>query len=327
MDERSCASTISHKWHPAFVRTTTVEAPPVSKTEGWHAAKCRLTFRRARLRFSNAYQRTGKHPRKLSSAARMSLISLAVVMLVFSSTPVLAVASSVTTHNQAIWRDSVTSTNWSGYAVTGAKGSVTDVKGSWTVPAIVGACPSASQYSSHWVGIDGYSSNTVEQTGTDSDCQGGVPAYYAWYEFYPHPSFNINGLAIHPGDKITAEVKYANSKFTATITDTTTKKSFSISSKVNSAARSSAEWVTEAPYSGGILPLANFGTISWGSDYTGVSSTNFATVSGKAGAIGSFGSNVHEMTMVTSNGATKASPSSLSTDGTSFTIMWVSAGP
>src|ERR1035437_4462946 len=78
----------------------------------------------------------------------------------------------------------VTSGNWGGYAVTGTKGSVTDVKASWVVPAIVGNCPSTNQYSSFWVGIDGYSSNTVEQIGTDSDCVNSKPVYYAWYEFY-----------------------------------------------------------------------------------------------------------------------------------------------
>jgi hypothetical protein len=227
-----------------------------------------------------------------------------------------------------IRHDSVTSTNWSGFAVTGPKGSVTDVKGSWVVPAIQGTCPSTNQYSSHWVGIDGYSSGTVEQTGTDSDCQNGAPVYYAWYEFYPHPSFLINGLTISPGDVISAEASYSGGRFTVTITDTTTGQHFSTSAKVNSAQRSSAEWITEAPYSGGILPLADFGTISWGSVYTSVGSTNFATISGVTGAIGSFSSgSVHAITMVTSGGAVKASPSVLSSGGTSFTMTWKTAGP
>lgn len=112
-----------------------------------------------------------------------------------------------------------TSTNWSGYAVTGPVGSVADVKGSWTVPAIQGSCSAGSkkqpnnQYSSFWVGIDGYNSNTVEQTGTDSDCQNGKQVYYAWYEFYPQPSFIISSLVIHSGDVISAEVKYASRFF------------------------------------------------------------------------------------------------------------------
>src|SRR5689334_9151091 len=74
----------------------------------------------------------------------------------------------------------VTSTNWSGYSVTGANGSVNDVKGTWTVPSVVN-CTSANQYASFWIGIDGYESNTVEQIGTDSDCQNGSPTYYAWF--------------------------------------------------------------------------------------------------------------------------------------------------
>ena len=40
-------------------------------------------------------------------------------------------------------------------------------------------------YSSFWVGIDGYSSSSVEQLGTDSDCAGNTPDYYAWWEMYP----------------------------------------------------------------------------------------------------------------------------------------------
>jgi peptidase A4-like protein len=222
------------------------------------------------------------------------------------------------------------STNWSGYAVTGSTGSVTDAKGSWKVPAIVGACPSTNQYSSFWVGIDGFNSGTVEQTGTDSDCQGGSPTYYAWYEFYPHPSFIISGITVHPGDTMSAEASFNGRSFTVTIKDTTTGQSFSTSAKVRSAQRSSAEWIAEAPSSsGGILPLADFGTVYFGTDNTGVSSTNYATINGVTGSIGSFGSNVQVITMVSNSGsgAIKAQPSSLSSDGTSFSVTWVSSGP
>src|SRR4051812_4222271 len=160
-----------------------------------------------------------------------------------------------------------TSTNWSGYAVTGASGSVSDVKASWVVPAIVGPCPSTSQYSSFWVGIDGYSSNTVEQIGTDSDCQNGQPAYYVWYEFYPHWSYTVNTLTIHPGDQISAEVRAdAKGTFTVILIDQTTRGSFQTSAKMNNADRSSAEWIAEAPWSGGVLPLTNFGTAQFGSN-------------------------------------------------------------
>jgi hypothetical protein len=224
----------------------------------------------------------------------------------------------------------VTSTNWSGYAITGAKGSVRDVKASWVVPTIVGSCPSTNQFSSFWVGIDGYSSNTVEQVGTDSDCQNGQPVYYSWFEFYPHPSFTIDSVPVSPGDRVSAEVKETGKgMFTVTLTNVSTGASFTASAKVPSAAQTSAEWIAEAPYSGGILPLADFGFVRFGSDYTGLPNTCFSTISDTTGPIGlaAFNQNLDEITMDTSKGIVKATPSSLSSDGTSFSIAWTNPGP
>lgn len=230
-------------------------------------------------------------------------------------------------------RDGIaSSSNWSGYAVSGAAGSVQDVKGSWAVPAIqTGSCsPASNQYASFWVGIDGFNSNSVEQIGTDSDCQNGVPRYYAWFEFYPHPSFIINSLSVRPGDVMSADVHYDphTRRFTVSILNVTTGQSFSTTTRVNSAHRSSAEWIAEAPSSsGGILPLADFGTAVYGMDNTGIAGTSDATVSGSTGPIGSFGANVVQIIMVSNTGATKAMPSSLSADGSSFSDTWASAGP
>ena len=214
---------------------------------------------------------------------------------------------------------SASSYNWSGYAVTGGNGSVGDVKGSWIVPPVT--CDTGTEYSSFWVGIDGFNSNTVEQIGTDSDCHSGSPAYYAWFEFYPHPMFTINKLAINPGDEMSAHVQYAQRQFTVTITNVTTGQSFSTSTRVNSAQRSSAEWVAEAPSSaGGILPLADFGTVSYSGDT--------ATVGGASKVIGGFGTaNVYAITMVDGSGNTKAMPSKLGDDNSSFSVQWESAGP
>jgi hypothetical protein len=60
---------------------------------------------------------------------------------------------------------STTSTNWSGYADTA--GTYTSASASWTQPA--GTCSKGDQYAAFWVGIDGYSSETVEQTGSEVD--------------------------------------------------------------------------------------------------------------------------------------------------------------
>jgi hypothetical protein len=215
-----------------------------------------------------------------------------------------------------------TSTNWSGYAVSGS--AFTFASASWIVPAAT--CGSGHQYAAFWVGLDGYSSPTVEQTGTDSDCDGRHPSYYAWYEFYPNPSLEISSLAIRPGDRMSAQVAYSGGKFTITITDETTGKSYSNSATVSRAKRSSAEWIAEAPCCtarGGILPLADFGTVLLGGDSTGISNTNFATDRTVSGAIGAF-PGIQQVTMATSGGAKEAVPSGLSGDGTSFSVSWFS---
>jgi hypothetical protein len=216
------------------------------------------------------------------------------------------------------------STNWSGYAVTGS--SFTSAKGSWTVPS-ANCTKTPNTYAAFWVGIDGWNSSTVEQTGTDSDCDGKSPSYYAWYEFYPAGSVLISSVAVSPGNHISATVSYSGSEFTTTITNETTGKSFSKSQKVAGAKRSSAEWIAEAPCctSGGdILPLSDFGTGSFGEDYTEVNDTNYATDSSVTGPISDFGSNVEKITMVSSKGKDEAVPTALTTDGTSFKVAWKS---
>ncbi len=126
------------------------------------------------------------------SLAVVAILSLSSLGLAQSLSPQAGVHHRSVPRIRALTDGAATSTNWSGYAVTGPAGSVTDAKGSWIVPSVT--CSSAASYSSFWVGIDGFGSNTVEQTGTDSDCQSGSPTYYAWYEFYPGPAFLITGI-------------------------------------------------------------------------------------------------------------------------------------
>ena len=256
---------------------------------------------------------------------------VAVLMLVGASFLTLAVPLSaqpnvVPSTHPRITNGTGSSTNWSGYAVTGPAGSVTSVEGSWVAPSVT--CSATNSYAAFWVGIDGYSSSTVEQTGTMAECQGGTPSYYAWYEFYPSGSFLISSVPVSPGNTMSAAVTYSatTGMFTTTITDVTTGNSYKTSQAVASAQESSAEWIAEAPsscsYTCSVLPLANFGTAVFGSDNTGVASTNYATVSGVTGTIGSFGSAVQEITMVSNSGSVEAQPSAVSSDGTSFTVAW-----
>jgi hypothetical protein len=215
-----------------------------------------------------------------------------------------------------------TSTNWSGYAVTGS--SFTSAEGSWIVPA-VDCSGGRATYVAFWVGIDGYSSDTVEQTGTESTCVGTSAEYSAWYEFYPSASVTISSVPVKPGNVVTASVTYSGGEFTTTIKNVTTGASYSTSGTVSGADRSSAEWIAEAPcctLTGGILPMADFGTGYFGLDYSGVTATNAATDSTTTGPISSFSSAV-EINKVSSRTSPQTSTcSALSSDGTSFTCTW-----
>lgn len=254
------------------------------------------------------------------------------------------------------------SNNWSGYAVSGSPGSVTDVKGSWIVPGIIGDCGPVEQHASFWVGIDGLTSASVEQIGTDSGCMNGVPVYFAWYEFYPQPAHLISSVKIRPGDIIYAEVSYSPGipgsgngdhnngsnqhgnhdaqnehsdadgsapGFTLTLIDLTSGKSFIKHGTVTAPLLSSAEWVAEAPSDvNGTLPLANFGKVRFGQNQTGSAGTNYTTVSGITGPVGSFGTKVVQLIMVVRGGfSVKAAPSELSPDSTSFIVHWFEPGP
>lgn len=199
-----------------------------------------------------------------------------------------------------------TSTNWSGYATTGT--TYSDVKGSWTQPAV--SCTAGqTAYSSFWVGIDGYTSSTVEQTGADADCVNGTQSYYAWYEMYPKFPVNFSN-PIRPGDHMSAEVKTTSSgQFVLTISDTTRGWSHSVSQRLKRAHLGSAEWIAEAPSgSSGVLPLADFGTVG------------FASCTADGVAISS-NPNPDAITMVSSGGV-KAQPSGLSSSGTAFSVTW-----
>lgn len=193
-----------------------------------------------------------------------------------------------------------TSTNWAGYAVTGS--TYTSVSTTFTQPKVT--CSSGDQYSSFWVGLDGYSSSTVEQTGTEADCVGSTAEYSAWYELYPaYPVTYSN--TVKPGDVITETVTFSGSStYTFTIKDATEGWTKTTTKSSSGDARSSAEVIAEAPYSGGVLPLANFGTVNFsGSKVNGSTLTSGTSIN-----------------MTTSSGTVKASTGSLSNGA--FSIVW-----
>jgi hypothetical protein len=198
-----------------------------------------------------------------------------------------------------------TSTNWSGYAVGGP--GATKVTATWTQPA-VSCAPGENSWSSPWVGIDGDTSNTVEQTGTDSDCQSGQAVYYAWYEMYPKSTVQVS-MAVHPNDTFTGTVTYlGNGAFSLSLTNDTTGATFTTTQSSKHAQRSSVEWIMEGP-SGGLL--SDFGSVPF--------SAASATINGQTAGLSSFPS-PESITMVNNSGTVRAQPSAISNNG--FSVAW-----
>ncbi|MBS2964670.1 hypothetical protein KGA66_16555 [Actinocrinis puniceicyclus] len=197
-----------------------------------------------------------------------------------------------------------TSTNWAGYAAHST--TYTSVTSTWREPGA--SCGSSTSYASFWTGLDGYASSSVEQTGTLVECYHGAAYQYAWYEMYPASPVYFNNT-VAAGDTMVSKVTASSSgAFTLYLADTTRGWSHTVNQSNSSLARSSAEVIAEAPSSSsGVLPLANFGTVTFTSSYV------------NGGTLGA--SNPTAITMVTSSGATKVSVGSIS-GGTSFSATW-----
>ena len=261
----------------------------------------------------------------------------------FASIALAAAASGIsalttaTASADSVATQAATSSNWAGYVAGGTQFS--NVSGSWVQPAA--KCGSGQTYSAFWVGLGGSGqsssvdqtdtqSSTLEQTGTQADCTAdGATDYYAWYELVPAAPVNFD-LAIHPGDHISAKVSVSGANVTMSLSNQTTGQSASKTVELDSADTSSAEWIAEAPSAcdgaGGCqtLPLADFGSVQ----FTGAS----ATASGHTGPVSDpnwsaqpvelGGSGISDVSYGPDQASAGATPSSLSSDGSSFSVAY-----
>ena len=227
--------------------------------------------------------------------------------------------------------------NWSGYEVSAKNSeSFSNVSGSWVEPAA--SCNTGEGYSSFWVGLGGtqQQSQALQQVGTSADCGGdGSASHFAWYELLPAAPVQLN-MSISPGDHITASVQVRGTAVTVSLADRTTGASFTKTLKMNDPDTSTAEWIAEAPSTcdgyGDCqpLPLSDFGTVK----FTDTS----ATAGGHTGPISDPAWSPRAMTLdpsaadysgagfVSTGGASGATPSSLSVDGSSFSVSTASEG-
>ena len=192
------------------------------------------------------------------------------------------------------------SSNWSGYAVTG--GTYTSVSATWVQNA--GTCSSSDTDTdmSPWVGIDGYSSSSVEQTGTSVDCSGSSKTYYAWYEMYPANFVTINHT-VKAGDTFYGAVNRSGTSYTLTLEDETQGWTNTVT-KTGSDANSSAE---------AIMEMAADELTKWSGTDPFTSFTVNGVAAGSAGT-------THQMEI--ESGSTLCDTTSSLSSGENFTETW-----
>lgn len=221
------------------------------------------------------------------------------------------------------------SDNWSGYAADANSGiQLTTVGADFNIPSVncakspVGS--SGYAYAAHWVGLDGLTDNTVEQTGVDEYCNSsGEAGYYAWYEMYPLDPVAFSG--VNPGDAITTTVTYNPTAKTyhMNLTDVTTGSSITSTQscpKGSTCLNESAEAISEDP--GGAVPdgynLSDFGM----ENYTATRVTDSNHLSSALNASADWTST--ELIMQEPSGDILATPSGLY-DGRAFNVVWKAA--
>ncbi len=198
-----------------------------------------------------------------------------------------------------------TSRNWSGYVATG--GTFTGVRGTWTVPTV---STTGTGTDATWVGIGGTTTTDLIQAGTQATVDNGVVQYSAWTETLPQASQTVP-LTVNAGDALTVSITQPSSgAWNITIQNATSGGSYS-GTITYASSESSAEWIEEAPSSGGgVVLLDRFGTVQ----FTNLSAVkNQQTVTpAAAGAM--------SVTMINSSGVQLAIPSALGAGGASFSV-------
>jgi hypothetical protein len=198
------------------------------------------------------------------------------------------------------------SSNWSGYAASG--GNFTSVTASWTVPTVSATSTGAD---ATWVGIGGLTSNDLIQAGTQAMVDGsGTVQYSSWIEMLPQSSRNVP-LSVSAGDSVTVTItQQSGNDWLISMKNNTTNGTYSVTVQYDSS-NSSAEWVQEAPSIGrGLVSLDQFGVVQ----FSGAS----AVRDGKTMSAAALGAKA--VTMINGRGQAIAQPSTISSDGSSFTI-------
>jgi Peptidase A4 family len=252
------------------------------------------------------------------SAAKAARARAALIRLLHNSTPTVLLVGHSGKPTEAnvpapsnIVKNQEASFNWAGYVSTSTTAQeYTHVVGTWKVPKSY--CNAEQRLTSDWVGLDGWTTSTVEQDGTLNWCFEGTAYYYSWYEMYPAGTVEV-GSSVEPGDAIKASVTRSGTNYTLALTDSTnTANSFSVAQTcaLTTCLDESAEWIMERPaYSIGITPLADTGTLTFGGGQCTAGGTvyNIATSPGETSVVSVDATDTYPLTSVgTLSGGTGA---------------------
>lgn len=180
------------------------------------------------------------------------------------------------------------SSNWAGAVLTAPPAGETfnSVSGQFVVPTpSVPKGGRGGKYSTAiWVGIDGDTyGNAIWQSGIDISVSGSQISFDVWYEWFPSPSYDIQGFSISAGDIIIITVSSSSkSEGSVTLENISTGQSVTQSASApNSNAvlgGQNAEWIIEDFDVGGSqVPFADFGTVLFTNAVASTSSQSVGT--------------------------------------------------
>lgn len=233
------------------------------------------------------------------------------VLVVLTSSLTILPQSSLAASTNSLSSSTVApsnSFNWSGYVATGGK--FTGVSGTWIVP---NPAQSGNSLTAHatWVGIGGVLGHDLIQAGTQAiSAPSGQIQFEAWIEKLPGSTRPIS-LTVNAGDSITATItQQPGNLWNISLTNNTTGEKFQTTTTYNSSL-SSAEWIQEMPSLGyAFVPIDSFGSVKFSDGWTIKDGVKESVAQALA----------TEITMTNFSGQALATPSALSSDGTSFIV-------
>jgi hypothetical protein len=163
----------------------------------------------------------------------------------------------------------VTSLNWSGYAVAAEPTApITAVHASFTVPKVSDVTPG---FAATWTGIGGFTGTDLIQAGVGENSPSGLIGYFAWYELIPDGETPLTGCAgdanctVLPGDQMSIAITQVSADQWTIVMNDASRWSYN-KTVTYSSSRTSAEWILEAPQFAGVqtvLPMMQ--TVHFGS--------------------------------------------------------------